>query len=120
MFWQRDGIAIEFEMLLKDNFEVERPTHWVHDCLKKRNIKLGNFNFDGKIAEHNISEDAKNFIDSLIQPDPDLRMTLQEAVSHPWFDELSLPNSPLLYKKQSLDASAVFLRLAEFRSTKKL
>ena len=49
----------------------------------KEKIVSGKFKFHGK-EWHDISRGAKQFLSSLLHPDPQVRMTVGEALSHPW------------------------------------
>lgn len=57
-----------------------------------RQIRNGSYH-DSPLNDLNLSENAKQFIDSLLQVDPSRRLTAEEALSHPWMVEGSLPNS---------------------------
>lgn len=46
-------------------------------------IKSGAYH-DSPLNECNLSDEAKSFIDLLLQTDPSKRLTAQEALSHPW------------------------------------
>lgn len=48
------------------------------------NIERGTWEFLGDEWE-NISEEAKNLISGLMNPDPERRFTVDDAISHPWF-----------------------------------
>lgn len=50
------------------------------------NIQIGTFNFDGP-AWNNVSENAKDFIQKLLQMDPTKRMSAVQALNHPWLKE---------------------------------
>jgi calcium-dependent protein kinase len=46
-------------------------------------VKIGKFSFDKKIWD-DISTEAKNLINQLLQLDPKLRLTAEAAIKHPW------------------------------------
>ena len=60
-----------------------------------------------------ISKNAKRFIEALIEPDVDLRLTCEQALNHPWIQE----NKPSLTSTEQAEIADVFLRL---KSVKKL
>jgi len=49
----------------------------------KNKIALGKFQFTGS-EWHSVSRTAKQFISSLLHPDPQVRLTIDEALDHPW------------------------------------
>ena len=59
-----------------------------------RQIVNGDFNFHADFWDH-ISEKAKDFVASLLCKDPTLRMTVEEALSHPWILHSALTNHSL-------------------------
>ncbi|GMT25440.1 hypothetical protein PFISCL1PPCAC_16735 [Pristionchus fissidentatus] len=48
-----------------------------------RNVKAGDWSFDDS-AFSSISEDARDFIKKLLQIDPSSRMSIHDAMEHPW------------------------------------
>ena len=77
------------------------------------------YDFVGKVWERKVSKGAQKFIERLIEPSLKLRMTVEEALEHPWIAEED--ESPMLERKQRSDATgSVFLRLADFSTTKLL
>eukprot|EP00934_Nitzschia_sp_Nitz4_P001796 Nitzschia sp. Nitz4//scaffold149_size55946//41331//43213//NITZ4_006601-RA/size55946-snap-gene-0.113-mRNA-1//1//CDS//3329536830//1796//frame0 len=57
-------------------------------------ILSGRFHFHGP-AWHCVSRSAKQFLSALLHPDPSVRMTVDEALGHPW---LSIPLEASPYK----------------------
>jgi serine/threonine protein kinase len=55
----------------------------------KEKITSGKFKFHGK-EWHDISRGAKQFLSALLHPDPQVRMTVGEALAHPW---MAIPKS---------------------------
>jgi len=53
-----------------------------------KKVKIGKFSFSDSCWT-NISDKAKDFITKLLTYDPEKRPTAQEALSHPWIQELS-------------------------------
>lgn len=49
-------------------------------------IKQGAYH-DAPLREYNISENAKDFINCLLQTDPSLRLSASDALTHPWILE---------------------------------
>lgn len=60
-------------------FEGKTPKQLVAAVLQ------GKLNFDGQIWEEHVSEDAKKFIQRLLQVDPNDRVAANEALNDPWF-----------------------------------
>ena len=51
----------------------------------------GDYDFHGEFWDH-VSEKAKDFVSRLLCVDPSLRMTVEEALSHPWILQSTLTN----------------------------
>lgn len=64
----------------------------------KEKIASGKFKFSGQ-EWHEVSRGAKQFISALLHPDPGVRMTVGEALTHPWMTQ------PLENDNWLLDAS---------------
>ena len=77
------------------------------------------YDFNGEVWNSKVSKKAIKFIERLIEPNLKLRMTVEQALEHPWIAEED--ESPVLQKdlKANLN-SMVFLRLANFSTTKLL
>jgi serine/threonine protein kinase len=50
-------------------------------------VRIGKFNFDGKVWE-SVSDNAKNFIRSLLTYDPARRPSAEEALLIPWIAQV--------------------------------
>lgn len=53
------------------------------DKLLFRKIRKGEYEFHPQFWNH-VSADAKNFISSLLQLDPETRFNADQALAHPW------------------------------------
>ena len=69
-----------------------------------RQIVRGKYKFHSNFWDH-ISEEGKHFVSRLMCPDPRLRMTVEEALSHPWIVKCNI---------QSYKESAAFILLQSF------
>jgi len=78
------------------------------DCALCNRICEGKFSYPRNVP---ISEDAKDFISSLLQSDPAVRLTATEALSHPWLSG-SASDTPL--------ATSVLTDLQTMTQTSKL
>ena len=59
-------------------------------------FKLGHFQtYEIQDPGHELSEQAKDFIMRLLLRNPDDRMTLDEALNHPWLNNSDPSNLPL-------------------------
>mmetsp|Transcript_14305 Transcript_14305/g.21416 ORF Transcript_14305/g.21416 Transcript_14305/m.21416 type:complete len:408 (-) Transcript_14305:251-1474(-) len=72
------------------------PFHHSNQVKLFKKIKKGAFEFHPKYWE-NISVEAKDFISSLLQLDVEKRLTVDQAINHPWFktDENALAGNDL-------------------------
>ena len=52
-----------------------------------KKIKTTNYKFTAKVWDNEVSELAKLFIERLIEPDLKKRMTVEQALDHPWITE---------------------------------
>ncbi|KAJ3021182.1 UNVERIFIED_CONTAM: hypothetical protein HDU68_009766 [Siphonaria sp. JEL0065] len=59
------------------------------------NITCGRYTFEPKDVWEGISDEAKDFISSLLVLDPQKRMTASKALHHAWIVEFASPPSPL-------------------------
>lgn len=62
-----------------------------------RQIVRGKYKFHSNFWDH-ISEDARHFVSRLMCHDPHLRITVEEALDHPWIVRCNQPN----YKESAL------------------
>ncbi|RUS31262.1 hypothetical protein BC938DRAFT_478170, partial [Jimgerdemannia flammicorona] len=58
-------------------------------------IKEAKFEFHERYWK-GISDEAKNFIRALLNPDPDARLTADQALAHPWISGLTASDYDLL------------------------
>jgi len=57
-------------------------------------LKRGQWRFEPKEAWDSISDEAKKFLkDGLLQPNPRMRASSTEALSHPWVASLAKPRA---------------------------
>ena len=57
------------------------PVNATRKALLKHKIKNGEFEFP---AKSNLTKDCKDLIKKMLKVDPDYRITVQEALDHPW------------------------------------
>ena len=69
-----------------------------------RQIVRGKYKFHANFWDH-ISEEGKHFVSRLMCPDPRLRITVEEALNHPWIVKCN---------KHSYKESAAFILLQSF------
>jgi calcium/calmodulin-dependent protein kinase I len=69
-----------------------------------RQIVRGKYKFHANFWDH-ISEEGRNFVSRLMCPDPRLRITVEEALNHPWIVKCN---------KQNYKESAAFIFLQSF------
>jgi len=61
----------------------------------KKRIRNGQYEFP-KAEWSQVSDDAKSLIKSLLNTDPDKRLTIHEVLKHPWIaNNLAVPQTPL-------------------------
>jgi len=65
------------------------------------NIEVGIWEWLGETWE-NVSEHAKNLIVGLMCPDPSVRLTVEQAISHPWFTEGQSQTSNLVGAQEQI------------------
>ncbi|OZJ01638.1 hypothetical protein BZG36_05413 [Bifiguratus adelaidae] len=71
-------------------------------------IKDGKYEFHDRYWKH-ISDDAKDFIRKLLQPDPSARLTAEQALAHRWITHKEVPEHNLLeHTRENLCARAKF------------
>ncbi|ORX77414.1 Pkinase-domain-containing protein [Anaeromyces robustus] len=75
-------------------FYYAQDTNQLYDA-----ICHGRYTFDDKYW-HNISSYGKDFVKTLLQVDPDKRATAEEALNHPWLNNLC-PKHVKFLKKQN-------------------
>ena len=56
------------------------------------------YDFSGKVWERKVSKRAQKFIERLIEPNLKLRMTVEEALEHPWIASEEASPCPVLEK----------------------
>ncbi|VDK28452.1 unnamed protein product, partial [Gongylonema pulchrum] len=65
-----------------------------NDTETVRNVILGNYTLDcDEFA--GVSNEAKDFVSKLLVLEPSGRLTVDEALQHPWLSKKSLENAPL-------------------------
>jgi len=52
-----------------------------------KKIKTTDYEFSNPVWKTDVSKEAKKFIERLIEPNLKRRMTVEEALEHPWFDQ---------------------------------
>ncbi|KAH0786405.1 calcium/calmodulin-dependent protein kinase type 1D-like [Histomonas meleagridis] len=100
------GVGVVTFMLLSGNRPFNEDDQ--HDLLTK--AIRGEYTLEADAWQH-VSESAKDFVTNLLQPDPEKRMTVGEAIAHKWLKE-ELSNEPL-------EANESFLYLAMRRELKR-
>lgn len=83
-----------------------------------RKIKMCDYEFSQE-AWKQISKEARNFIEKLIQPNLKLRMTVEQALEHPWINQKPQEEAGLSEARQRRD-ERVFKRIKELKSLKRL
>eukprot|EP00604_Paraphysomonas_vestita_P002370 CAMPEP_0174819304 /NCGR_PEP_ID=MMETSP1107-20130205/2449_1 /TAXON_ID=36770 /ORGANISM="Paraphysomonas vestita, Strain GFlagA" /LENGTH=319 /DNA_ID=CAMNT_0016032535 /DNA_START=301 /DNA_END=1260 /DNA_ORIENTATION=+ len=76
-----------------------------------RKIRKGEYEFHPQFWNH-VSTDAKNFISSLLQLDPEIRFTADQALQHPW---LLQADTTL----EQIDLSETIKNLKSYQKTRK-
>jgi serine/threonine protein kinase len=86
-------------VILYEMFCGHLPFEGASRRVLKDKILLGKFEFAGN-EWHSVSRSAKQLISSLLHPDPQVRLTVGEALEHPWIasrrlvDEIQVPLPP--------------------------
>jgi calcium-dependent protein kinase len=83
-----------------------------------RKIKMCDYEFSQE-AWKQISKEARNFIEKLVQPNLKLRMTVEQALEHPWINQKPQEEAGLSEARQRRD-ERVFKRIKELKSLKRL
>jgi len=73
-------------VILYELFCGRLPFEDVSKRALKGKIASGKYKFNGK-EWHQVSRGAKQFISTLLHPDPQVRMTVGEALTHPWMTQ---------------------------------
>ena len=66
-----------------------------------------------------MSKQARNFIERLIEPNLKIRMTVEDAINHPWIST-EKDDCGIYPTLRTNNATEVFLRLKDFVVTKRL
>ena len=74
-----------------------------------RKIKSCDYEYNQNVW-NKVSKDAKNFIDKLIEPNLNKRMTVEQALAHPWITTVTDKEQFLLQEHKSRDQK-IFKRL---------
>lgn len=77
-------------------------------------VKRAKYSLDGRHWD-SVSSQAKDLVARLMQPDPDSRLSAEEALAHPWLVAYNSSSPP---KTESIQASLEALK--QFRATNKL
>lgn len=72
----------------------------------KEAILSGEFSFDDEVWE-DVSDQAMDFITSLLEIDPIDRLTAEEALRHPWIEECRMVSSERLKERESVNKRAM-------------
>lgn len=83
-----------------------------------RKIKMCDYEFSQETWSQ-ISKEAKNFIEKLVQPNLKLRMTVEQALEHPWISRQPQEEASFTEARQRRD-ERVFKRIKELKSLKRL
>ena len=86
-------------------------------------IKRCDFDYVGEVWKTEISKQARKFIECLLEPDASKRLNCEQALNHSWITSSNLDtdlNHIEQVKAQIGSASEIFLRLADFKQTKRL
>lgn len=83
------------------------PFHDVSDKVHMANIKSGEFTFEEEDWGH-ISDQAKDLIEHILQPDPSLRYSADDALDHAW-----IKHPDVITGHKGLDSSAIFVSSAK-------
>lgn len=69
-------------------------------------ILCGEFDFDDEVWD-DVSDQAKDFILTLLEYDPKERPTAEEALKHPWIEECRMASSERLQQRDSVNKRAM-------------
>lgn len=87
----------------------------------KAEVLSGEFSFEDEIWD-DISDQCKNFIETLLELDPKSRPTAEEALEHPWIVECRMASSERLKERESVNERALeaLSNLERFNAQSKL
>lgn len=106
------AIGVVTFVLLSGNAPFYSANENTAELFKK--IKSCDYDFDNEVWD-SISRDAKKFIERLIEPNMTRRLTVEQALSHPWI--ANMQETAIIVDSASAE---VFARLKNFGAPKRL